>query len=81
MGYIFKNSHTDYRNVTSHFFPINIDAYLLLTSPQGADVSWKEALKTKKDNFKVKGIKFILDGSIQGRTAFLNEKYYTSPKQ
>jgi predicted amidohydrolase YtcJ len=78
MGYIFKNSHTDYRNVTSHYFPINIDAYLMVSSPE-AKSSWIEVLKTKKDNFKIKGIKFILDGSIQGYTAFLNEPYEVLP--
>ena len=36
-------------------------------------------MNTKDGKFKLKGVKVILDGSIQGYTAYLSEPYYLSP--
>lgn len=78
-GYLFKNSDSgDYSNITRNYFPINIDGYLMIYSLGDAE-NWKKALLSQKDNFKMKGIKVSLDGSIQGYTGFMNEPYYVLP--
>jgi len=55
-------------------FPLDVNGYYWITSPNLTNFQIAKTYATKR--FKVAGTKFILDGSIQARTALLSNPYW-----
>jgi hypothetical protein len=45
--------------------------------PFGLDTPWYS--KTMKNGYRIAGVKISLDGSPQGKTAFLSQPYFVPP--
>ncbi|MES2793841.1 MAG: amidohydrolase [Planctomycetota bacterium] len=59
---------------------IDVVSYPDLTAsdaPFGVDGPWHS--KTRKNGYRIGGVKLSLDGSPQGKTAFLSQPYYVAP--
>ncbi|AFZ26517.1 putative TIM-barrel fold metal-dependent hydrolase [Cylindrospermum stagnale PCC 7417] len=63
--------------------PIDVVSYLLFTGVDQATLNQIPGVYSNTHNprnrFRVGGVKLVVDGSIQGRTAFLTEPYLNSP--
>jgi predicted amidohydrolase YtcJ len=55
--------------------PIDIISYYIVFEPEQLPNYYK-IQKQQKHRMTIPGIKFVLDGSIQGYTAFLSKPYY-----
>lgn len=58
---------------------IDVVAYPLVSAPGGFDKTLPYSHDYKK-HFRIGGIKLVLDGSPQGKTAWLTKPYYVVPK-
>jgi len=65
-----------------HVLKIDVHGYYFATSEKEVDefLELKRKGKFKKGKFKLSGIKVLLDGSPQAKTAWLTEPYYIIPK-
>ncbi len=60
-------------------FDIDVVAFPVGNGMEVSELDSIEADRTYKNGFRVGGIKFLLDGSPQGRTAFLSKPYSEGP--
>ena len=60
-------------------FDIDVVAFPVGNGMEVSELDSFEADRTYKNGFRVGGIKFLLDGSPQGRTAFLSKPYSEGP--
>ena len=60
-------------------FDIDVVAFPVGNGMEASELDSIEADRTYKNGFRVGGIKFLLDGSPQGRTAFLSKPYSEGP--